>query len=364
MSSEVTVRSTSSRTSRTSTASRTAFQNDAPIFAQGRGKLREKIIVDILRVDEQPLKTNINHHDAYKYVYRRSLGLESSNLHGIALEWQGHPVLVIRVSKPIDIDSLPARFSFIKTTNKDTADEIDFKYDCEVRGVRDPNAQRPQEEFPKAKWVTLEGTWYDMDKPDLLKWMDFYGKPLSDLVEDTIKYERELDDPSEDENISFGSGRHLVKVRLERDIPQYLPCLGKKIKIYYSGIPGLCTNCYKNGHYKANCKNIKVRWIDHVERFIDENHFIPLELFGRWPMVISTQKRQDKINLDKMIEECKQHNGPDQSEETETTPEAEITKSLKETTISTETSTTPKGGPPTKKRGRPSKGKNEKPTKQ
>ena len=238
------------------TASSTAFREDAPTFAPGRGKFREKFVVDVLRIEDKPFKTNIGHKEAYDEIYRGSLGLERSNFHGIAMSWQGHPVLTFRVANAIDIDKLPAAFLFLRESADESGNEHELKIDCEIRGVRVPGAtSEKRDAFPKVKWISIEGVDYDLENEELKNWLDLYGTMITDVKEDNIKFAGKHD--SDKEELHCGLGKLSVKMELNRDIPTYLPAFGKKIKIYYNGMPRQCTNCYNYGHFKADCMNEK-----------------------------------------------------------------------------------------------------------
>ena len=85
-------------------------------------------------------------------------------------------------------------------------------------------------------------------------------KLLSDISENT-HYDP---DPSAQ---PIGDGTYKIKIKLNKDIPNYIPAAGKKIRIGHSGIPFLCTNCYR-AHHRKNCNNAKVTWVQYVKRFI------------------------------------------------------------------------------------------------
>jgi hypothetical protein len=70
-----------------------------------------------------------------------------------------------------------------------------------------------------------------------------------------------------------GTGNLSAKMTIKQEIPQFLPMMGRKVRVYYRGITKLCINCYQPGHIKKNCKNSTVGWIDYVQKFKEEHDF-------------------------------------------------------------------------------------------
>ena len=79
----------------------------------------------------------------------------------------------------------------------------------------------------------------------------------------------------------IGNGIYSVKMKINRPIPNFLPCLGLKIRICYKGCILLCPNCYRV-HPRGTCKNAKLTWIGYVNRFIENNPKLDAEAYGRW----------------------------------------------------------------------------------
>ena len=90
--------------------------------------------------------------------------------------WKGHPVVEIRLTQEINIDSLPPNFEFtVQDGNKDGP-----KYYCEVSGVRiEGHDQVEREENPDdpwTRWVTIEGTGYAQKEDIISDWLLRYGE--------------------------------------------------------------------------------------------------------------------------------------------------------------------------------------------
>ena len=85
-----------------------------------------------------------------------------------------------------------------------------------------------------------------------------------------------------------------ICLTIEQEIPQFLPMMGRKVRVYYDGITKLRINCYQPGHIKKNCKNPTVGWIDYVQKFKKEHDFSD-ELYGNWIKILGlNQVRKEK----------------------------------------------------------------------
>ena len=64
---------------------------------------------------------------------------------------------------------------------------------------------------------------------------------------------------------------------------------------YYRNINKLCTSCFGH-HNRRDCKEEKVKWIDYVSNFVNENPQIDPALYGKWVMILEREKKQNLIN--------------------------------------------------------------------
>ena len=78
-----------------------------------------------------------------------------------------------------------------------------------------------------------------------------------------------------------GNGVYSVKMKIVKQIPNFLPALGLKIRINYRGCQLLCPNCYRV-HPRRRCLNEKLTWIGYVHRFIQNNPKLEPQAYGRW----------------------------------------------------------------------------------
>ena len=195
-------------------------------------------------------------------------------------------------------------------------DEID----CKIRGIRAQGETLPPDADPSIRWVKVEWSEYSLRKEQMMAWLELYGEKAGELAEDIH--------PDSDSDVApIGSGTYSVKMKLKKDIPQLLPMFGKRIRVYYRGVQKLCTKCFGN-HNRLHCRNDKVRWIDYVLRFIENNPDIPEEMYGRWWQVVNeefgpviSENEERDVAGDEIEEEMQsnhQRNGTHPDEQTET----------------------------------------------
>ena len=76
-------------------------------FSFGRDKTtgpwRDVITIDILTINDDDYKGTVRPREAKDAIYKMALGLDINNLHGIKMEYRGHPVISFRLINPIDI---------------------------------------------------------------------------------------------------------------------------------------------------------------------------------------------------------------------------------------------------------------------
>ena len=116
----------------------------------------------------------------------------------------------------------------------------------------------------------------------------YYGEILSDVTE-KCHYDP---DPNA---LPVGNGSYQVRMKLKREIPNFIPAAGKKIRISYTGCTFLCSNCFRV-HSRRSCKNEKVMWIHYVKRFMTNNEKLEEDWFGKWHDIINTQHSNVRSN--------------------------------------------------------------------
>jgi hypothetical protein len=82
-------------------------------------------------------------------------------------------------------------------------------------------------------------------------------------------------------NRGFNTPRYEIEVNHREQILEWLPMFGKKIRVFYHGMPHQCNGCYQLGHMKSECTNEKQNWKTYVNQLRDSGKFEKY-LFGSW----------------------------------------------------------------------------------
>lgn len=80
----------------------------------------------------------------------------------------------------------------------------------------------------------------------------------------------------------------LTKMKLVKDITQFLPMHGRKIWVDFKNMTKLCTNCY-GYHTICQCTNMQVPWIIWVRDFMMKNPDITDDFYGNWWEVVDKE---------------------------------------------------------------------------
>jgi len=97
-----------------------------------------------------------------------------------------------------------------------------------------------------------------MKREMLDNWLKLYCTPLSDYKEENIvvsDYEEDSEAEAGSGKVQLGISTLSVRVEIYKEIPEFLPIDGKRVRIHYGGITKLCLRCYEPDHKKAECKN-------------------------------------------------------------------------------------------------------------
>ncbi len=70
---------------------------------------------------------------------------------------------------------------------------------------------------------------------------------------------------------------------------------GKKVRIYYHGIPFFCVSCYQIGHNRSECPNKLISWKDYINYLVGTG--INSNFFGTWldSNVSTTRESQSDV---------------------------------------------------------------------
>jgi len=239
-------------------------------------------MVDILKLNGKDFKDTISHLDAIKLIFVAALGFNPQEFAGAVPGYGGNPTVLFKTKEVFNIDEKFAgksTFSFIKRILKEDGKTVN-KYDCEIRGVR---VQENGETLARSSysWVKVEGADYQVEPQTIRRWLLEFGTLMSDITEDKVDLELSSEEEELYQGVKLTTGIYSVKMQLFNQIPQFLPIDGKKIRIYYKGIPKLCTKCYTHGHLQQACNNDQDDWMTYLDRLMI-NSELEDKLFGKW----------------------------------------------------------------------------------
>ena len=102
-----TMHRTSSQSSLISTSSSVRRELDRALAFEKppNGPMRDRITVDILKIDENDFKGTISPIEAKNLIYINTLGLDRNLLHGLDISFKGHPVITYRLREQINVDT-------------------------------------------------------------------------------------------------------------------------------------------------------------------------------------------------------------------------------------------------------------------
>ena len=199
------------------------------------------------------------------------------------------PISVFKLKTAINVDDLmPIQyFDFRRKVTRQGKQHVDT-ISCKIRGIRNPEQQGQRSETNQTRHdkvlddgtrrLKIEGCEYRIPKETLIEFLSSYGEIVSPFTEEFFSNDSNKEATNDGTN---RMGIYLVTMRLNKEITQLLPILGRRIKIQYRGIQRQCTNRFGN-HSKQVCQTRKMTWPTYVKKFMEFNPDIPRHLFGKW----------------------------------------------------------------------------------
>ncbi len=143
----------------------------------------------------------------------------------------------------------------------------------EVKGhVLGFNVQKPAQ-LGEVTRVTVR-TNLGVEANGVLNWLRLYGTLTS-----------HNHDFSTNPSTGVKTGNFVAEVVLRRHIEEFLPMYGQKAQVSYPGIPRMCNRCYKVGHLRRDCNNIKKDWVQYIVELLDSG--LKKELIGSWKNAVT-----------------------------------------------------------------------------
>jgi hypothetical protein len=103
------------------------------------GPMRDRITVNILKIDENDFKGTISPIEAKNLIYINTLGLDRNLLHGLDISFKGHPVITYRLR-------------FDTTFERDSGSGMSLLRG-KIRGLRIQGQSNKNNQLPITRWV-------------------------------------------------------------------------------------------------------------------------------------------------------------------------------------------------------------------
>jgi hypothetical protein len=215
-------------------------------------------------------------------IFQEILGFKREDLSGLIMNYSGGQIVTYKLHSQFNINQLASvQFFNLERKMMIGGEEKISILKCKIRGIRtEQRVHGKAYEDTGLRYVKVEGCEYRVEKEQIIVWLSNFGKFKSELTEDVYK---ESDDSEND--MPLGNGIYSVKMKIERDMPQFMPMHGKRVRLYYRGIAKRCTNCFQQ-HQQKHCKNEKVPWSGYVTKFAELFPEIPHDMYGKWKTMI------------------------------------------------------------------------------
>lgn len=242
-------------------------------------------------VNEEDYRGTVTYSEAKYGIFMKCLDLPEDLLHGIKIQFGKSPTISYKLTEQIDIDTLSEveYFEFERTIISNGAEQRET-FQCKLKGVRqrrpavaDQDRDPDIEEERNVFIVKVIGCDYSIEEEEILEWLSMYGETFGRPKENFYF------DPNPGAKPT-GDATYSIKMRLDKQIPQFLPMYGKKVKIEHRAIQILCNNCYGK-HPRKVCKSEKMSWMNYVEGFMNRNPDITNNMIGPWYEIAMNEGR-------------------------------------------------------------------------
>ena len=120
--------------------------------------------------------------------------------------------------------------------------------------------------------MQIIGCEYRLLESKILAWLSLYGDVITELTEEPFE-EENVQGPEEKLPI-VGNETYLVKMKLKRYMPNWVPMYGRKVCFSYRGIKKQCNSCF-GPHLKKFCKYEKMSLEEYADKFRLRNPYVP-----------------------------------------------------------------------------------------
>ena len=224
--------------------------------------MRDVITVECQKLNGRQFIGTVNFSEAKVKIFQDGLGLDAGLLGTVKITFNKCPVVTFKLKSKINVTNGIKNLhpKFTRTYHSKGELKTDT-ITCNVLGIRQNVKRHTRSQIPrriqeesqiKEVMVKIEGCDSIEAACKVKNCLSYYGEILSDITE-KCHYDP---DPNA---LPVGNGSYQVKMKLKREIPNFIPAAGNKIRISYTGCIFLCSNCFRV-HSRRSCKNEKVMW--------------------------------------------------------------------------------------------------------
>ena len=107
--------------------------------------------------------------------------------------------------------------------------------------IKDKEPTQEVKQDDGTRMIKISGCHYKLLESEILDWLGLFGEVLSEITEELYQ---DKDDPQSVNLPPVGNGNYRIRMKLRRDIPNWLPMYGRRVQIEYKGIKRQCNSCY------------------------------------------------------------------------------------------------------------------------
>ena len=174
----------------------------------------------------------MTNQEAIKTIFIGSLGFRKEALGSLTIGYSKGRIITFKLKEQFDIDQLACieEFSFSRTCQRQNGETVKQNLGCKIRGIhRNRINDESSYKSDGTRWVKIEGCEYRIEKEELNNWMGQLGEVVTEITEDRINLDGDSEGEDPNTGYTVGNGIYSVKMRLSREIPQFVPICGKRI---------------------------------------------------------------------------------------------------------------------------------------
>ena len=254
------------------------------------GCMRDVITVEVETKDRENYRGTVTYEEAKYQIFIGVLELPEELLHGVKIQFGEGPTISYKLTEQIDVDTLVGSEYFQFERKIQSGSETRYElFGCRIKGLharRRVMEQVDEEEEADSNLfvVTISGCDYSVEEDEMREWLSLYGEVFGSIAENMHNDENNIHAKP------TGNGTYSAKMRLDAQIPQFLPMYGKKVRVDHKGQQILCTNCYGK-HPRKACRSERMEWMSYVVHFMRNNPNVTNGMIGRWFEIAKKEKR-------------------------------------------------------------------------